>query len=73
MTHKENELYSVCKSVTGLLETEIEKGYEDLALYADFDENIRETKRKIQKLLIGLKQQRKSIAAMGNPETEKPC
>jgi SAM-dependent methyltransferase len=67
VTHKENEKYPVRKSVTYMMETEKQKGYDQIKLYTDFDKNVQETKRKILDLLIDLKRKGKTIAGYGAP------
>lgn len=67
VAHEENDLYPVRDSVTNLLKSEKLKGYNHMKLYADFDENVRETKRKILDLLISLKRENKVIAGYGAP------
>jgi len=65
--HSENDEYRIQDSVSRMLATEKEKGYEDIDFYKAFDENVRQIKRDILELLIGLKNQGKTIAGYGAP------
>jgi hypothetical protein len=42
-------------------------GYRDVAMYGRFEEQVRETKRKLLELLIGLKRDGKTIVGYGAP------
>jgi hypothetical protein len=50
-----------------LHQREIEAGFEDLSTYADFDEQVKETKRKLLDFLIQAKREGKSVAGYGAP------
>ena len=65
--HEENRDIIVHDSLTNLLNTEEKKGYGDLELYTSFDEQVKETKREILKLLIGLKEKGKTVVGYGAP------
>jgi hypothetical protein len=67
LCHDENNEISVRDSVTRLLNTEKKKGYGNLELYTSFDEEVKETKREILKLLIDLKEQGKTVVGYGAP------
>jgi hypothetical protein len=57
----------VSQRVLDLRRREEAAGYLDIAHYTRFEEQVRETKRKILELLIGLKRQGKRIAGYGAP------
>jgi hypothetical protein len=57
----------VSERVLALRKREEAAGYLDVAHYTRFDEQVRETKRKILELLIGLKRQGKRVAGYGAP------
>lgn len=67
VTHEQNDFYPMRDSVKAMLDLEKKKGYEDLSLYKAFDQNVRETKRKILDLLIDLKREGKSVVGYGAP------
>jgi SAM-dependent methyltransferase len=57
----------VSSRVDALIERERRAGYGTLAPYRAFDERVKETKRALLELLIGLKRQGRRIAAYGAP------
>ena len=57
----------VASSVADLLARERRRGYEDIATYATFSEQVRSTKRKLLSFLIAAKEQGKSICGYGAP------
>jgi SAM-dependent methyltransferase len=57
----------VSERVTNLRKREEAAGYLDIAHYTRFEEQVRETKRKILEVLIGIKRQGKRIAGYGAP------
>lgn len=65
--HKENIKIQVCGSVFDLLRKEEQAGFSDLDFYKDFQGRIKDTKRKVLKCLIELKNEGKSIAGYGAP------
>jgi len=67
LCHDENRGIPVQQSVTNLLKTEQNKGYEKPDFYTLFDEQVKETKREILKLLIHLKEKGETVAGYGAP------
>src|SRR5262249_5685332 len=57
----------VSDRVLALRQREEAAGYLDVSHYVRFEEQVRETKRKLLELLIGLKRQGKRIAGYGAP------
>jgi hypothetical protein len=57
----------ISERVLALRAREEAAGYLDLAHYVRFEEQVRETKRKLLELLVGLKRQGKRIAGYGAP------
>ena len=53
--------------VTALRKRELDAGYRDMAIYTRFEEQVRETKRKLLELLIEAKRAGKRIAGYGAP------
>jgi SAM-dependent methyltransferase len=65
--HDEDESKAVTDSVTELAAREREAGYEDMSLYEQFAAGIHRSKREILQLLIGLKEEGKTIVGYGAP------
>jgi C-methyltransferase C-terminal domain/Putative zinc binding domain/Methyltransferase domain len=65
--HVENEDRRVSKRAQEMREREIHDGYNQLNIYADFEENVKETKRKLLEFLIKVKREGKAVAAYGTP------
>ena len=65
--HNEDELKPVTDRAKALLKKEQEEGFDSLDKYADFEENVKETKRKILEFLIKVKREGKSVAGYGAP------
>jgi SAM-dependent methyltransferase len=65
--HAGDESHPVTARVDELHRREIEAGYADMAMYEQFEETVRETKRKILELLIEAKRAGKTIVGYGAP------
>lgn len=65
--HTEDESKPVTDRARALLNKELEEGFETLEKYADFEENVKETKRKILEFLIRVKREGKTVAGYGAP------
>lgn len=65
--HAEDASKPVRGSVSALLERERRLGMESLAYYACFEEQVKETKRKLLEFLIGVKRQGKKVVGYGAP------
>jgi SAM-dependent methyltransferase len=65
--HAEDESKPVQPRVTELLDRERAAGFDDLDHYLSFGEQVRETKRKLLRFLVRLKNDGKSIAGYGAP------
>jgi SAM-dependent methyltransferase len=65
--HSENEHIPIESSVYYLKQKEYEKGTTQLGYYRAFEENVRETKRKILDFMIKVKREGKSIVGYGAP------
>jgi SAM-dependent methyltransferase len=65
--HKHDHSKHVTKAVTDMLSDEIAAGYDDLATYQQFGEQVKETKRKLLSFLIEAKSKGATIAAYGAP------
>jgi SAM-dependent methyltransferase len=65
--HAGDESHPVTARVDELRRREIEAGYADMAMYEQFEETVRETKRKILELLIEAKRAGKTIVGYGAP------
>ena len=65
--HKHDHGKPVTKAVTDMLRDETAAGYEELATYRQFGEQVKETKRKLLSFLIEAKRNGASIAAYGAP------
>src|SRR5690606_13164335 len=65
--HAADESRPVSERVLALREREEAAGYRKLETYERFEEQVRETKRKILELLIGAKRQGKRIVGYGAP------
>ncbi|MEL6863199.1 MAG: class I SAM-dependent methyltransferase [Bacteroidota bacterium] len=65
--HMEDESQSVLPSVAELLERERNLGFESLDYYAAFEEQVKETKRKLVAFLIQAKREGKTIVGYGAP------
>jgi hypothetical protein len=65
--HTDNETLPITKRAREMHEREIIAGFTKMGHYAAFDEQVKETKRKLLKFLIEAKRQGKSIAGYGAP------
>ena len=65
--HSGNPTREVGPAVAALRAREEAAGITRLSTYAAFEEQVRETKRKLLEFLIGAKRQRKTVAAYGAP------
>jgi 2-polyprenyl-3-methyl-5-hydroxy-6-metoxy-1,4-benzoquinol methylase len=65
--HAEDTSKEVTTNVSVLLKREIDLGFETLEYYSRFEEQIKETKRKIRDFLIQAKRDGKSVAGYGAP------
>jgi hypothetical protein len=65
--HVENEDRRMSGRAQELREREIRDGFNKLEIYAAFEENVKETKRKLLEFLIEVKREGKAIAAYGTP------
>ena len=65
--HTEDTSKPMNNNVTELLEREKTIGFETLAYYSDFEEKVKETKRKLVEFLIQVKREGKSIVGYGAP------
>ena len=65
--HRGDETYPVLPSVSDLREFEISFGLIELATYASFAEQVRETKRKLLEFLIDCKRRGKTVVGYGAP------
>lgn len=65
--HSGDESKPVTDRSRELLQKEQDESFDTLEKYADFEENVKETKRKILDFLIGARRQGKSIAGYGAP------
>jgi len=65
--HTNDNSKDVTKNVSELLNREIEAGFEGLAYYAAFEEQVKETKRKILEFLIEAKRKGKIVVGYGAP------
>ncbi len=65
--HESETSKPTSEAVTGLLEAERAGGYDDVATYTAFGEQVAETKRRILEFLIRAKREGKQIAGYGAP------
>lgn len=65
--HSDNASIEVTQNVINLLKREREMGFESLQFYARFEENVKETKRKILEFLIDAKRNGKTVVGYGAP------
>lgn len=65
--HEDNTALTMSRRAEGLLQREKDLGMETLAYYVNFQENVKETKRKLLEFLIEKKRQGKSIVGYGAP------
>jgi hypothetical protein len=65
--HTENDALPVTRNVTDLREREQKAGLNTVAAYAAFDEQVKETKRKILEFLIRVRREGKTVAGYGAP------
>jgi len=65
--HAEDRVKEVSDRARELHSREIEQGFDRLQTYASFDQQVKETKRRILSLLIDIKRSGKSIAGYGAP------
>jgi 2-polyprenyl-3-methyl-5-hydroxy-6-metoxy-1,4-benzoquinol methylase len=66
-THTENTTHAVNPAVAALLEQERSAGLDSIAVYSNFLERVRATKRGLLKFLLEAKSQRKTIVGYGAP------
>ncbi|MEM6768092.1 MAG: class I SAM-dependent methyltransferase [Bacteroidota bacterium] len=65
--HKDDESKPLTARALEMHAREIEMGFQDLSFYADFEERVKETKRKILEFLIGVKREGKQVVGYGAP------
>jgi SAM-dependent methyltransferase len=65
--HAQDESKTVTEAIEGLRAREFEAGLDDLATYARFTEQVKETKRTLLDFLIGARREAKTIAGYGAP------
>jgi SAM-dependent methyltransferase len=65
--HAEDASKPVSSTATALREREIAKGFERIETYANFTEQVKETKRKLLEFLIGAKRAGKRVVGYGAP------
>jgi SAM-dependent methyltransferase len=65
--HASDDSRPVTDRLLELREREVGAGYRDVQMYGQFEERVRETKRKLLDTLIALKREGKSIAGYGAP------
>ena len=65
--HKNDESKPLTARALEMHAREIEMGFQDLNFYADFEERVKETKRKILEFLIEAKREGKQIVGYGAP------
>ncbi len=65
--HKNDESKPLTARAIEMHAREIEMGFQDLNFYADFEERVKETKRKILEFLIEAKREKKQIVGYGAP------
>ena len=65
--HSDDESKPITDRAKALLQKEIDEGFTTLEKYASFEENVKETKRKILSFLIQAKQEGKTIVGYGAP------
>lgn len=65
--HANDESKETTTNISDLLQREINLGFETLEYYSDFQEKIKETKRKILDFLIRVKRDGKSVVGYGAP------
>jgi SAM-dependent methyltransferase len=66
-SHAEDHAKPISSAVTALLLREREAGLERIERYAEFEENVKETKRKLLEFLIQAKREGKKIVGYGAP------
>ncbi len=65
--HVDDSSKKVSTAVNALRESEKKLGMDQLAIYAEFEENVKETKRKLLDFLISAKRAGKQVAGYGAP------
>ena len=65
--HSEDNSKAVTERAKAMLQMELDGGFETLEKYANFEEQVKETKRKILEFLIKAKREGKSVAGYGAP------
>lgn len=65
--HADDDKKEITQNVNELLQREIDLGFESLEYYSLFEENVKETKRKILDFLIKAKRNGKTIVGYGAP------
>jgi len=65
--HSEDDSKPVGDRVNALRQRELDEGFATLQKYRDFEENVKETKRKLLEFLIRVKREGKSVVGYGAP------
>ncbi len=65
--HSEDDSKPVGDRVNALRQRELDEGFATLQKYRDFEENVKETKRKLLEFLIQVKREGKSVVGYGAP------
>lgn len=65
--HKEDDTRTVSKNVVDLRNKELNAGFNKTEIYSEFEEKVKDTKRKILDFLINAKAENKTIAGYGAP------
>jgi len=65
--HEDDESKPVSDRAIALIKRESEAGFTEMQSYANFDEQVKETKRKLLEFLIGAKRSGKTVAGYGAP------
>jgi 2-polyprenyl-3-methyl-5-hydroxy-6-metoxy-1,4-benzoquinol methylase len=65
--HAENDSLPISNQVLDMRDKEIRAGFQKMEFYSAFGEQVKETKRKLLRFLIDIKNQGKSIAGYGAP------
>ena len=65
--HEDDDSKPISDRAIALLKREEEAGFKDMQSYANFDEQVKETKRKLLEFLITAKREGKTVAGYGAP------
>lgn len=65
--HLDDDSKPMTENAKSLIQRELDLGFRNLEYYKDFEENVKETKRKILEFLIEAKRQEKHIVGYGAP------